>query len=285
MSTARGVRQFAQFANRLMGQADGGIPNFPPTPKPRSRRQARLGDAFQRLKAEKAKEAQKAQSSQYAGLSREEKAQAKVRQSQIAERLDKAKEGPLTPEAAFAKKSRSIRDLEQRPYGTKKLETTKAPTKQELLIENPESHHILELDFMDNIYRNATPRAKKKLDNKIANFLSLSSGDVQYQLQGGDSKANYAVLAKLLHNSNQKGQLGIHQWLKKRGISLSNFKLPDNATDDQRMEMLDKLLTTLSKEGYFDELVNRKYGAGKFKTDDTGRTITPQGLSTYSMIP
>ena len=256
-----------------------------PTPKPRSRKQTRLGDAFERLKAEKARELKKQQSSQYAGLTREEKALAKDRQAQLATRYDEAKEGPLTDELAFSKGSRDFRELEQRPYGAERLKTQKAPTDKERLVKNPEAHHILELEFMDNIYRNATPRAQKKLNDKLGKFLSLSSGDVQYKLQGGDTKSNYVVLAKLMHNSKKEGQLGIHQWLKKRGISLNNFSLPDNATDEQRMNMLEKLLKTLSEEGYFDELVNRKYGPGEFKTDKTGRTITPQGLSTYSMIP
>jgi hypothetical protein len=281
MSFARGV---GMFANRLMGEVDGGIKNIPPAPKPRSRRQLRLGDSFQRLKAEKEKEAAKAAKSQYAGLTDRQKALAKDRQGQIADRLDKAKEGPLQPETAFAKKSRSIRDLEQRPYGAKKLETTKAPSETEQLVENPETHHILELEFMDNIYRNASPRAKQKLDDKLANYITYA-GETPYKLQGGDTKANYAVLSKLLHNSGKKGQEGIHQFLKKRGIKLSKYSLPDNATDDQRMQMLDKLLTDLAKAGYFDEIINRKFSPGKFETDDTAKMKTPQGLSFYSMMP
>ena len=79
--------------------------------------------ALRRFEAQKRKEARQAQQEPYAGLSRSEIAQAKDRQGQISNRLEKAAEGPLQPELAFSKKSRSIRDLEQRPYGEKKLDT------------------------------------------------------------------------------------------------------------------------------------------------------------------
>ena len=270
---------------RNMDDVTGAVKKVKPRRSVQLPASKRGNKALRRFEAQKRKEARDAAQSPYAGLSRQEIGQAKNRQGQIAERLEKAAEGPLQPELAFSKKSRSIRDLEQRPYGAKKLDTVKAPNALELKIDQPESHHILELEFMDNIYRNASPRAKKKLDNKLASFLSLSSGDVQYKLQGGNTKANYAVLSKLLHNSSKKGQLGIHQWLDKRGINLRKFSLPDNATDDQRMAMLEKLLTTLSNEGYFDELINRKFAPGMFKTDETGKAIMPQGLDFYSIMP
>ena len=235
--------------------------------------------ALRRFEAQKRKEARQAQQEPYAGLSRSEIGQAKDRQGQISERLEKAAEGPLQPELAFSKKSRSIRDLEQRPYGEKKLDTIKAPTDIERTINQPEAHHILELEFMDNIYRNASPRAKKKLDSKLASYLP------DFQLKGGNTKSNYIVLSKLMHNSSAPGQLGIHQFLDRRGIQLSRYKLPDNASDDQRLEMLGKLLEDLSTSGYFDELINRKFAPGKFSTDETGKANTPQGLNFYSMVP
>jgi len=277
-----------QVADAIMGM--GKILNFPDpggsVPKRKRRMLGPKGNpALRDLRRRKAAEAKLQKTSKYAGLTRREEGLARDRQAQLNAKLEKSDLSSRTPEAQWQREGRNIRDLEQRPLGEPRLETKKAPTDLERKMDNPEAHHILELDFMDSIYNNASPRAQKKLNNKLATFLSLPSGDpddVQYALKGGDSKANYVVLSKLLHTG--KG-VGIHQWLKKRGISLSNFKLPDNATDDQRMAMLEKLLTKLSEEGYFEELINRKFSPGKFETDKSAKMKTPQGLSFNSLMP
>jgi|TARA_E500000331_G_scaffold266838_1_gene258143 hypothetical protein len=276
-----------QLADAIMGM--GKILNFPDPGGSVPKRQRRFGPqgnkSLRDFRRRKAAEVKLEKTSKYAGMTRREEGLAKDRQAQLNAKLEKSALSSRTPEAQWQREGRSIRDLEQRPLGEPRLDTKKAPTAMERTMDNPEAHHILELDFMDSIYNNASPRAKKKLDNKLATFLSLPSGDpndVQYALKGGDSKANYVVFSKLLHTG--KG-VGIHQWLKKRGISLSNFKLPDNATDDQRMAMLEKLLTKLSKEGYFEELINRKFSPGKFETDKSAKMKTPQGLSFNSLMP
>jgi len=70
--------------------------------------------------------------------------------------------------------------------------------------------------------------------------------------------------------------------LKRDNPIIYNTPVPDLFIKRIIYEYLKDFYSTIPG---FDELVNRKYGPGEFKTDKTGRTITPQGLSTYSMIP